>query len=159
MIPAMRASTARAVARLAAIAAIAVTLGVPAAAIARAERTVGHPMARVWPTAVRYLRVDEGLEIVDKDAEAGYVVFDLKDKGRTFRGYLELVEITDDDGHRGVRLVLSVEGRPEYTESGLLDRLLDKIHREYGDPEPAKPEPDPAPAPAPKPAPRKPPPA
>jgi hypothetical protein len=108
-------------------------------AAARSERTVVHPIARVWPTAVRFLRVDEGLDIVDKDPDAGYVVFELKDKGRTFRGYLELVTVTDDAGKQGVRLMMTIAGRPEYTEAGLLDRMLDKLRAEYGDDEPEAP--------------------
>src|SRR5690606_16391007 len=96
-------------------------------AVARSERTVSHPIARVWPTAVRFLAVDERLAIIDKDAEAGYVVFELSSKGKSFRGSLELVTITDDDGRDAVRLVIVIDGRPIYTESGLLDRLLDKL--------------------------------
>jgi hypothetical protein len=138
MIPAMprRSPTAAAIAAIAAVV-LAALVAAPRPAAARSERTVSFPIERVWPTAVRFLRVDEGLAIVDKDAEAGYVVFELKDKGKTFRGALELVAIVDGDGRTAVRLVMTIDGRPEYTESGLLDRLLAKVHREYGEPPPA----------------------
>jgi hypothetical protein len=115
-------------------AALALVLAIaPRAASARSERTVGHAFKRVWPTAVRFLRIDEHLELVDKDADAGYVVFELRDKGKVFRGSLELIALSEDDRPAGVRLVVTIDGRPEYTESGLLDRLLDKLHRELGE--------------------------
>jgi hypothetical protein len=129
-----------------------VLLALPAPALARSERTVGHSLKKVWPTAVRFLRVDEKLDLIDKDADAGYVVFELKDKGKTYRGALELVDLSDDDGGRGVRLVVTIDGRPVYTESGMLDRLVDKLHAEHGDePAPARPkQEDPPPAKKPK---------
>jgi hypothetical protein len=139
---------------------VAVGLGLvaaPSTAVARTERTVSYPIARVWPTAVRFLRIDEGLEIVDKDADAGYVLFELGDKakGRSYRGSLELIATTDHNGRSVVRLVLSIDGRPDYTEAGLLDRMLAKLGREYGDQPSGEPPPaDEAPAPA-KPAPPK----
>lgn len=125
-------------------------LALAAPAAAKVERTVAYRMQQVWPTAIRFLRVDEGLEIVDKDAEAGYVVFVVVEKGKQYQGSLELIAATDGD-RPVVRLVLKIGGRPEYTEAGLLDRMLDKLAREYGD----TPE-EPRPAPAPKPAPAKP---
>lgn len=137
---------------LAALAALALatSLGLaaaaPAVAEARAERVVSHAYDRVWPTAVRFLAVDEKLKVVDKDPDAGYVVFELTDKGKTFRGALELVKVADQEGRKAVRLVVTIDGRPEYTEAGLLDRLLDKVHAEYGDPAPAPEPPTPPPA-------------
>jgi hypothetical protein len=116
------------------------------AAHARSERSVTWDLATVYPTAVRFLRIDAGVTIVEKDAEAGYVLFDVKEEGRTFRGSLELVA-TKKDGRELVRLVLNIEDRPEYVEVGMLDRLERKLRGEHGPPprrdpapkEPAKP--------------------
>jgi len=91
----------------------------------------------VFPAAVRFLRIDAGLTIVEKDAETGYVLFDLAEDGRVFRGALELVRIRDDDGHPGVRLVIRVADRPTYTETGLLNRLVYKLQREIRESPPA----------------------
>jgi len=97
----------------------------PSAALAKAERTVAQPFDRVWPTAIRHIRIDEGHTILDKDADAGYVVFEVKDDGKTYKGALELVRVKAEKP--AVRLVLQIEGRPVYMESGLLDRLLQKL--------------------------------
>jgi hypothetical protein len=134
MIPSMRRSAI-------ALAAIVLAAGAGDAA-AKAQRTAAYRMNQVWPTAVRFLRVDEGLEIVEKDPDAGYVIFVVKDKTRSFNGALELIATTEPDGRQVVRLVLSIDGRPEYTEAGLLDRMLEKLAREHGDaPEPVAPPP------------------
>src|SRR5687768_16906779 len=36
------------------------------------SRLLPWPLETVWPTAVRYLRVDRGYAIVDRDPEAGF---------------------------------------------------------------------------------------
>jgi len=119
------------------IAAVALILGAAAPAGASSEREVGYAYEQVFPAAVRFLRIDAGLTIVEKDAEAGYVLFDLAEDGRVFRGALELVRIRDDDGHPGVRLVIRVADRPTYTETGLLNRLVYKLQREIRESPPA----------------------
>jgi hypothetical protein len=113
----------------------------PAGADARSEKVVGWTAARVFPTAVRFLRVDEGVTIVEKDAEAGYVLFELSDEGKTFPGSLELATF-ERDGVERLRIVIHIEDRPEYMEVGMLDRLERKLRDQLG----------PAPKPAPKPA-------
>ena len=52
--------------------------------------------------------------------------------------------VIDDLGRPALKLVIRVEDRPIYTETGILDRLLEKIRKEHGDPPPA-PEPEDAP--------------
>lgn len=132
------------VCRTAAIAAL-IALVSPAAALAQSERTTGHPVETIWPSAVRFLRIDQGYEIVDKDADAGYILFEYEQEDRRFRGSLELVATRGAQGQPELRLVCTLTNRPSYLEEMLLERLMDKIHAEHGDPPPAK-----------KPAPRKP---
>jgi hypothetical protein len=101
---------------------------------ARSERSVSHPFERIWPTAVRHLRIGEGLTIVERDQEVGYILFDLEEDRRRFRGSLELIRTEDQDGRAAVRMILHIEGRPNYVELGILDRLLARIRDEHGDP-------------------------
>lgn len=119
----------------------------PALAVARSERTVGYQADKVWPTAVRFLRVDEGAKITDKDADAGYVMFELVDEGKTYTGALELVIADDESGPR-VTIVIRIEDRPAYLETAMLARLEKKIRADLGS-EPARKPPPVKPKPAP----------
>jgi hypothetical protein len=127
---------------------------------ARSETTLAYPRDQVWPTAVRFLVVDEHVKVTEKDADAGYVMFELRDDGKTFRGALEVMTVLRD-GRPLVRFVLQIEDRPSWLEIAMLKRLEAKLHIELGSPSPppSKPEPEPgtgkpspkpgAPAPAP----------
>ncbi len=133
--------------------ALTVVIGLTAAtASAKSERTATYSYERVWPAAVRFLRIDEGHSVTEKDLEAGYVIFDLSDDGKIFRGTLELIRV-EDDGRPGVRMVVHIEDRPSYMESGLLRRLLAKLRNELGAPDRSRPAPPPKPAPPAKPTP------
>lgn len=113
-------------------------------AYARSEKTLAYPREPAWSTAVRFLRVNAGLKLVEKDAEAGYVIFEYKEDHRTFRGSLELIELVKD-GRKVVRFVMTIEDRPSWVELDLLRRLERKLHDELGSPAP-----DPSPREKPK---------
>lgn len=115
----------------------------PELADAKTSRKVSHSYEKVWPTAVRFLRIDEGLEIVEKDVETGYVLFDLAEEGKRFSGSVELIRRKDNRKRDAVELILNIEDRPSYMEHALLDRLLLKIRKELGLPKaPPKEEPE-----------------
>lgn len=123
------------------------------AAAAKSDKTVVYPAEKVFATAVRFLRVDEGVKILEKDADAGYVMFELKQDGKTFPGALELVA-TENAGRPAVRLMLRIEDRPSYVETAMLERLERKLRAELGSeppPVPPKPAPKPEKPPAPSP--------
>jgi hypothetical protein len=120
---------------------------------ARSEKTLAYPRDAVWPAAVRFIRVDEHLKVIEKDADAGYVIFELKEDGKTFRGSLEVID-TVKDGRHVVRFVVQIEDRPSWIEDEMLKRLERKLRSELGSPAPApsappakKEEPKPAPTP------------
>jgi hypothetical protein len=112
---------------------------------ARSEKTLAYPRDQVWPTAVRFLVVDERVKITEKDADAGYVMFELRDDGKVFRGSLEVATV-QRDGRSAVRFVLQISDRPSWLEIAMLGRLETKLRAELGSP---------APAPAPAEPPRK----
>jgi hypothetical protein len=93
----------------------------------------------VWSTAVRFLAVDAHAKITEKDADAGYVTFELRDEGRPYRGSLEVVAVRQDDGRSAVRFVLQIADRPTWMELAMLARLEDKLRAELGSPAPAAP--------------------
>ncbi len=92
---------------------------------AKSEKTAPYDPQAAFAVAVRFLRVDLGVTIVEKDRETGYVIFDLDEEKRTFRGALELVA-TQADGRASVRLILAIADRPEYEEQMMLDKLEQK---------------------------------
>jgi hypothetical protein len=103
---------------------------------ARSEKSLAYPREQAWAAAVRFLRVDAKLKITEKDADAGYVIFELHEEKKTFRGSLEVVD-TVKDGRHLVRFVLTIEDRPEYVEIELLNKLELKLRAELGAPAPA----------------------
>ena len=125
--------------------ALALAAGAVAPAWARSEKTLAYQRAEVWPAAVRFLVVDEHLKVTEKDAEAGYVLFELRDDGKLFRGSLEVLTIVRD-GRSVVRFVLQIADRPSWLEIAMLTRLETKLRAELGSPSPppSKPEPPPA---------------
>lgn len=124
-------------------------LGAPASpAWARSEKTLAYPRDQAWPTAVRFLAVDERVKITEKDPDAGYVTFELRDEHRVFRGSLEVVTVTRD-GRSQVKFVLQIADRPSWLELAMLARLEDKLRAELGAPPPPPTPPAPA-APPPK---------
>jgi len=116
---------------------------VAALAFAETARLVPYPYERVWPAAVRFLRVNQKLKIVEKDLESGYVLFELVDDGKIFQGALELSRTKDPDRREATRLSLKIAGRPSYIEDALLLKLERKLKGELG--EPLAPPPLPAP--------------
>ena len=113
------------------------------AAHARSSIVVPYPVADVWPTAIRFLRVDRDYAIKEKDETAGYVIFDVVENKKTYRATLELVAATDREGRAGTQLVATLGELPRHFEVALLDKLSAKLRDERGPPPPPPP---PAPA-------------
>lgn len=105
----------------------------PGEAAAKATKVMRYTYEQVWPAAVRFLRVDEGYEIVEKDGETGYVIFEISEDAKRFRGSLEVVRIRED-GQPALRLAVHIEDRPAYMEQGILERLERKLREEHGSP-------------------------
>jgi len=105
------------------------------AAAARSEKTLAYEREQVWPTAVRFLVVDEHVKVIDKDPDAGFVTFELRDEGKTFRGSLEVITV-ERDKRKSVRFVMQIEDRPDWMEIAMLTRLERKLRAELGSPSP-----------------------
>lgn len=102
---------------------------------ARSEKTLAYPRDEVWPTSVRFLVVDERVKVIEKDPDAGYVLFELRDDGKTYRGSLEVMTIVRER-RTSVRFVLQIEDRPDWLEVAMLTRLERKLRAELGAPAP-----------------------
>jgi hypothetical protein len=110
----------------------------PMGAAARSTSTLPYPSGEVWAAAVRFLRVDRGLPIREKDEAAGYVLFDYSEGGKSYKAALELVPFTDEDGRVTTQASLTIAGLPKRYEGALLEGLGAKIRDERGPPPAAK---------------------
>jgi hypothetical protein len=110
-------------------------------ALARSSSMLPYPLTEVWPTAIRYLRVDRGATVREKDAESGYVLFELAEGPKVYKGSLELIRSVDTEGRQATRVVANLTDLPRHFESTLLDKLALKVREEYGSPAPPPPRP------------------
>ncbi len=101
------------------------------------RRVLPYPFDVVWPTAIRYLRVDRGYSIVDRDPESGYLLFEFP-VGRDGKGSgsLEAFHATDDAGRPSVNLQVSTENGPSYLPTTIVDGIAQKVKAERGQPAP-----------------------
>lgn len=112
-------------------------LGTPAGA--RVEGDSGYSKSQTFSAALRYLRVDLGFEVLEKDADAAYLLFRYEPPGQPKNGSPGTLEVVES-GER-VRLFVRLPRMPEYHERVLRDGLLKKLRDEYGAPPQHKPEP------------------
>lgn len=117
-------------------------LGLPARA--RVEAESGYSKAQTYSGALRYLRVDLGYEVVEKDPDAAYLVFRYLPPGQPKSASTGTVEVVDRGD--GVRVFVRLPSMPEYHEVVLRDGLMKKLRDEYGAPPARKAPEKPAPA-------------
>lgn len=113
-----------------------------AAATARVGGDSEYSKAQTYSGALRYLRVDLGYEVTERDPDAAYLIFRYQLPGQNKGTATGTVEIVDADGH--VKLFVQIPTMPEYHERVLRDGLVRKLHDEYGVP-PHRVTPPPAP--------------
>jgi hypothetical protein len=96
---------------------------------ARVEDTCEYSKSQVFRSALRFLRVDQGYTISERDEESGYLLFDYPlDKSATTPGSLEIIERDDR-----VKLVVTIAKMPEYHERLFVSKFLEKLRADYGE--------------------------
>lgn len=118
----------------------------PAAASARATLDVSLPLERAFSAALRFVRVDRGCTVTDKDADAAFVVFECGETKKS-RGTIELFHQGDGqsdskrDGKRGdgrtLRIQVALPDEPHYAELRFLELFERKLKEDYGSIAPA----------------------
>ena len=101
---------------------------------ARVEADSGYTKLQTYSGALRYLRVDLGYEVVEKDPDAAYLIFKYSLNGQPKNVSTGTVEIVATDTR--VKLYVQLPRLPEYHERVLRDGLLKKLREEYGVPPP-----------------------
>lgn len=113
--------------------------GGPAPAHARSTAVLSYPVADIWPTAVRFVRVDRGYTLKEKDEETGYILFEMVEGQRKYKASLELIRVSDEMGRDATRAAFSIPDLPRHFEVMLLDKLSAKVREERGSPAPPPP--------------------
>jgi hypothetical protein len=103
-------------------------------ASARSTYASPYGFERTWTAAIRFVRVDNGWQITEKDEASGYVLFDYRssESKKGTPGSLELVRGQGEG--EPVSVLVEIPKMPRYHEQMLLDGLASKMRREYGDP-------------------------
>ena len=87
-----------------------------------------------FSTALRFVRVDRGCKVVDKDADAAFVAFECNDDGKVKRGSLELFKVGS-----GVRTQVTLGDDTHGMEIRWLELFERKLREERGTPPPTPP--------------------
>lgn len=118
------------------------------------SRVLSYPPDQVWPATIRYLRVDRQFELVDRDQDAGFILFDFpvgdRPQSPRGRGSVELISTTDVSGRPAVNISISTDAGPVHLPHAIAEGLAAKLLAERGPPAPPPPKtPDPSPTPPP----------
>jgi hypothetical protein len=101
---------------------------------------LSYPFEQVWPTAIRFLRIDRGYAISERDADAGFILFSFPIGERTGTGSLELLRTTDASGRASVRVMANTQAGPSHLPHTILEGLATKVRAERGQPAPPPPQ-------------------
>jgi hypothetical protein len=109
----------------------ALTTLAPREAVASVSYDSPYTYEQTFGTALRLVRVDMGFKVTEKDADAGYLLFEYTspEAGKPSSGSIELVRNND-----GVHVTVQLPSMPSYHEQVLLDHLVKKLQAEHGDP-------------------------
>jgi hypothetical protein len=112
----------------------------PAINLIDQKRVLSYPFEQVWPTSVRFLRIDRGYTIDEKDPDAGFVLFTFPlGPEATGSGSLELLRTQDASGRASVEARVSTTAGPAHLPHTILDGLAAKLRAERGQPAPPPP--------------------
>ena len=117
----------------------AVTFGLPSEAEAKTGHASPYTYEQTFGSALRLVKVDLGLKIIEQDANWGYFLFEYTSResgNKVTRGSFEFVRTAD-----GVQVWLQLPDMPSYHERVIIDKLARKLVEEHGTP-PPKPKPD-----------------
>lgn len=104
---------------------------------ARAEEALTYTKLQSFQAALRFLRVDNGYNVLEKDQDSGYLLFEYPSRDRSTPGSIEIIEREDT-----IAVVVQLPQMPSYHERHLIEGLLNKLRSDYGaPPERAKPKP------------------
>jgi hypothetical protein len=105
-------------------------------ATAKSEYDSPYGYDRTWNAAVRLVRVDMGLKLIEKDDANGYLLFEYRSTesgSKVTSGSFEFIRPSDPRSF-DVKVVVQLPDMPRYHEMVLVDHLTKKMRDEYGEP-------------------------
>ncbi|HSC87322.1 MAG TPA: hypothetical protein VLC09_08640, partial [Polyangiaceae bacterium] len=106
------------------------SLTLVAPARARVQHSTGYSKSQTFNGALRFIRIDHGYKVTEKDAENGYLLFEYKtSSAEPTTGSVEVIEQEE-----GVLVVVQLAKMPEHHERYLAEGLLAKLRSDYGEP-------------------------
>jgi hypothetical protein len=97
----------------------------------RKSKLVSYALEVVYPTCIRYIRIDRNWPIAEKDQEGGYIIFTYIDKsGKRSRAAVELIRRGKEKAAK-TRIVVTIGAAPAYVENEFLDKLANKLKQEH----------------------------
>jgi hypothetical protein len=120
---------------------------VPSSASARVQEDLPWTFTQVFHSSIRLVRVDLGCTITERDADAGFLLFDYESSGRIHHGSIEFAVTNSRDGRETIRVVVQLPTLPTYVERMIVTRLERKLRDEVGPPPRAERRPPPEEAP------------
>lgn len=113
------------------------------------ERMLSYPFEQVWPTTIRYLRVNQHYELSDQDKRAGFILFRYPVENELEgEGSIEMIQVVDAASRPSVKLIVRMSQGPHHLAFSIAKGISDKIRKERGQPAPPpkkKPHPTPPP--------------
>jgi hypothetical protein len=105
---------------------------------ARVEQSLGYTKQQSYNTALRFLRVDRGYKLIEKDVDSGYLLFEYPVQGSedVTNGSIEIIQRKDE-----VTVVVQLPQMPRYHEKMVMSSLLKKLQEDYGAPPAARKDP------------------
>lgn len=102
---------------------------------ARVEESLSYTKQQSYNAALRFLRVDRGYKLIEKDDDSGYLLFEYPIQGSedVTNGSIEIIERKD-----GVAMVVQLPQMPRYHEKMVMSSLLKKLQADYGAPPAAR---------------------
>ncbi len=111
-----------------------------ASATAKTQYDSPYGYDKTWNAAVRLVRVDLGLKVLEKDEQNGYLLFEYRSTEggpKATNGSFEIIRPAQPRA-QDVKVVVQLPQMPRYHEQVLVDQLTRKMRDEYGDPPPRK---------------------
>ena len=104
---------------------------------AKTDRDLTYRSSQIWRSAVRFLRVDQNFKVLEKDKDAGYLLFEYANAGKMYSASMEMIPLVKNEKHY-VRASIKIEAMPSYVEVVLIDSFVRKLKEEYGVQPPAR---------------------